>query len=316
MKYKIIISAPYIIPVLEKFKSRFIENNIDIQIANVKERLEEIDILSIGKDADGFICGDDKFTKNVLHQCKKLKVISKWGTGIDSIDQEECKKLGIKVMNTPNAFTIPVSDSVLGYILAFSRNLLPMNEAMHNGEWKKIPGKALHESTLGVIGVGNVGESVLRKAKAFGMKLYGNDIKKIPSDIVIELDIHEVSLDELLINCDFVSVNCDLNPTSYHLLNEKAFGKIKPGAYIINTARGPIIDERSMIIALQEKILAGAALDVFEDEPLPADSPLKKMKNVLLAPHNSNSSPYAWEFIHINTINNLFSALGINSKIS
>ena len=118
-------------------------------------------------------------------------------------------------------------------------------------------------------------------------------------------------LQTLLANSDFVSIACDLNPTSHHLMNSDTFALMKPDAVLINTARGPIVEEKALIEALQAKRLAGAALDVFEFEPLPAESPLLKMDNVLLAPHNSNSSPAAWERVHWNTIRNLFDGLGI-----
>ena len=122
------------------------------------------------------------------------------------------------------------------------------------------------------------------------------------------------SLQSLLSNSDFVSINCDLNPTSHHLMNADAFALMKPTAVLINTARGPIVEEQALIEALQAKRLVGAALDVFEVEPLPLESPLMKMDNVMLAPHNTNSSPAAWERVHWNTIRNLLDGLGIDSK--
>ena len=120
-----------------------------------------------------------------------------------------------------------------------------------------------------------------------------------------------VPLERLLQEADFVSLNCDLNPTSYHLINRETLALMKPTAVLINTARGPVVDEQALIAALQSGKIRGAALDVFEEEPLPADSPLKGMENVLLAPHNANSSPTAWERVHWNSIRNLLQGLGI-----
>ncbi len=182
---------------------------------------------------------------------------------------------------------------------------------MKTGNWEKIPGKSLSECTLGIVGVGNIGKAVTRRARAFGMKVYGNDIVDIDHVFVSETGIEMTSLDRLLSNSDFVSINCDLNPTSHHIMNADTFALMKPNAVIINTARGPLIDEKSLIEALQAKRLAGAALDVFEHEPLPLESPLMKMDNVMLAPHNSNSSPVAWERVHWNTIKNLVEGLGM-----
>jgi D-3-phosphoglycerate dehydrogenase len=169
----------------------------------------------------------------------------------------------------------------------------------------------LSECTLGVIGVGTIGKAVTRRACAFGMRVLGNDIVEIDPTFVSESRISMTSLDELLAQSDFVSVNCDLNPTSRHLVNAERLRRMKSDGVLINTARGPIVDEGALIEALQTKRLAGAALDVFENEPLPADSPLLKFDNVLLAPHNSNSSPAAWKRVHRNTIQHLLEGLGI-----
>jgi D-3-phosphoglycerate dehydrogenase len=310
----VLLTAPYMIPFLERFKPVFEKYRIDLIVPEVRERMEEADLLKYAGQFDGSICGDDRYTARVLEACApRLKVISKWGTGIDSIDAEACSRLNIQLCRTTNAFTTPVADTVLGYMLAFARRQPWMDAAMKRGEWKKIPGKSLSECALGVIGVGNIGKAVTRRARAFGMKVYGTDIAEIDHVFVTETGIEMTRLEHLLSNSDFVSVNCDLNPTSYHLINAKTLAKMKPEAILINTARGPIVEEKALIEALQTKRLAGAALDVFEVEPLPLDSPLLKMDNVLLAPHNSNSSPTAWERIHWNTIRNLLDGLGISS---
>jgi D-3-phosphoglycerate dehydrogenase len=143
------------------------------------------------------------------------------------------------------------------------------------------------------------------------MKLLGNDIRDIEPDFILEQGLSMVSLEELMRQSDFISVNCDLNTTSIHLINQETLSYLKKEAVLINTARGPIVDERALIAKLQAGKLAGAALDVFEIEPLPLDSPLLSMNNVMLAPHNSNSSPQAWERVHWNTIKNLLIGLGI-----
>ncbi|MGB9899073.1 phosphoglycerate dehydrogenase, partial [Thermanaerothrix sp.] len=259
---------------------------------------------------DGALCGDDRFSARVLEACSpRLKVISKWGTGIDSIDRAAATRLGIQVCNTPNAFTLPVADTVMGYILAFARQLPWMDRALKSGGWEKLLARSLSECTLGVIGVGNIGKAVLRRARAFGMKLLGNDIVPIAPDFIAEFGVEMTTLRDLLERSDFVSLNCDLNPTSYHLINAETLGWMKPTAVLINTARGPVVDEPALIEALRSGRIAGAALDVFEVEPLPLDSPLRRMENVLLAAHNANASPAAWERVHWNTLRNLFAGL-------
>ncbi len=309
------MTAPYMIPFLDRFKPVLDKYGIALIVPDVQERMEEEDLLKFAGQFDGTICGDDCYTPRVIEACApRLKVISKWGTGVDSISAEACSQFGVRLGRTPNAFTTPVSDTVLGYLLAFARRGPWMNAAMKRGEWQKIPGKTLSECTLGIIGIGNIGKAVTRRAKAFGMKVLGTDIVEIDHVFVSETGIQMTNLQSLLSESDFVSVNCDLNPTSQRLINEKTLGKMKPSAVLINTARGPIVDEKALVAALQSGKIGGAALDVFEFEPLPQDSPLLKMDNVMLAPHNSNSSPTAWERIHWNTIKNLVEGLGMEYK--
>ncbi len=311
----VLLTAPYMIPLLDRFKLVFEKYHLDLIVPEVRERMEEADLLKYAGQFDGAICGDDRYTSRVLDACApRLKVISKWGTGIDSIDAEACSRLNIKLCRTMNAFTTPVADTVLGYMLAFVRRQPWMDREMKSGKWEKIPGRALSECTLGVIGIGNIGKAVTRRARSFGMKVYGTDIIEIDHVFIAESGIEMTTLDSLFSSSDFVSINCDLNSTSFHLINAKTLAKMKPEAILINTARGPIVEEKALIEALQTKRLAGAALDVFEVEPLPLDSPLLKMDNVMLAPHNSNSSPAAWERVHWNTIKNLLDGLGIDSS--
>jgi D-3-phosphoglycerate dehydrogenase len=200
----------------------------------------------------------------------------------------------------------------MGYILAFARRQPWMDGETRAGKWIKLPGRALSECTLGIIGVGNIGKAVARRARAFGMRVLGNDIVDIDHVFISESGIEMRDLEALLRQSDFVSINCDLNPTSKHLLNANSLASMKPQAVLINTARGAIVDQDALVEALRRKQIAGAALDVFEQEPLRPDHPLIALENVLLAPHNSNSSPAAWERVHRNTILNLMQGLDIH----
>ena len=300
------------LPCLDRFRPVFERYGIDLIVPEVRERLEEAELLKYAGQFDGAICGDDQYTARVLEACApRLKVISKWGTGIDSIDSEAASRLGVRVYRTPNAFTLPVADTVMGYMLAFARRLPWMDTEVKSGRWAKLSARALHECTLGVVGVGNVGKAIVRRARAFGMKILGNDIIEIDHVFLAETGVEMTTLDSLLSTADFISLNCDLNPTSFHLINARTLNLMRPTAVLINTARGPVVDEPALVAALLAGTIGGAALDVFEVEPLPDDSPLMKMDNVLLAPHNANSSPAAWERVHWNTIHNLLSGLGI-----
>lgn len=313
MSYTIIFSAPYMMTSTERFR-KVLEGHYGLKmiVPEIKQKLTEDQIIAYAGQFDGTICGDDEYSARVIEACSpRLKVVSKWGTGIDAIDKAACKKYGVMIGNTLNAFTIPVSETTLGYILSFARQIPFMNKTMLEGKWDKPFSTTLSESTLGIIGAGNIGQAVARRAKNFGCRILMNDILPIKPDFLIENHIEQVSLQTLLNESDYVTCHTDLNPSSRHLINEKTLSMMKPNAVVINTSRGPVVDEKALAEALSAGKIAGAALDVFESEPLPMDSPLRKMDNVLIAPHNSNYSPWACERIHWSTVKNLLIGLDI-----
>ncbi|MFL2645450.1 MAG: NAD(P)-dependent oxidoreductase [Dehalococcoidia bacterium] len=314
LKKNILISAPYFQPVVGKYMHVFEQYNLKPIVPKVTERLEEHELLEVIHDIQGTICGDDRFTPKVLDAAKQLSVISKWGTGIDSIDKAYANQKNIQVFNTPNAFTNPVSDTVLGYILTFARQLHAMDTDVKKHIWEKRNLVSLYECTLGIIGLGNIGQAIARKASSFGIHILGHDPCEPPKEFLDSVSIELVSKDFLLSKSDFITLNCDLNDSSLHILSTIEFTNMAKKPYIINAARGPLIDEIALVKALKDGKIKGAALDVFEDEPLPPTSELRSLENVLLAPHNSNSSPDAWEKVHEQTLNNLLVGLGIWSK--
>ena len=158
MTWRVLISAPYLLPLPEEFRSRLEKEGAEIITLNVSERLSEEKLLSVISTIDAAICGDDPFTEWVLIEAPRLRVISKWGTGIDSIDQKAASKRRIQIFNTPNAFTDPVADTALGYVLCFARGLHSMDRAVRSGVWAKRQARALKECTLGVVGVGSIGK--------------------------------------------------------------------------------------------------------------------------------------------------------------
>jgi D-3-phosphoglycerate dehydrogenase len=309
MKWRVLVSAPYMLPELDKFRPRLEAEGVEIVTTRVNERLSEEELLPLVGTIDGAICGDDRFTERVLRKAPRLKVISKWGTGIDSIDTGAASKLGIRVYNTPNAFTDAVADTALGYILCFARRLPWMDQDIRRGLWAKPDALSLRECVLGVVGVGNIGKAVTRRARAFGMTTLGTDPVQPPASFIAETDLRLVPLRTLLEEADFVSLHCDLNPTSWRLIGRDELAVMRTSAYLINTARGPLIDEPALIEALSERRIAGAALDVFEVEPLPSHSPLRAIDRCLLAPHNANCSLAARRRVHESTIANLFVGL-------
>ena len=307
--WKVVVSAPYARPCIERYRDVLERAGCDVIVACPTERLDEDELLELLPGVHGIICGDDHITARVLQAASTLRVISKWGTGIDSIDVAEARRRGIVVCNTPDAFSEPVADTVMGYVLLFARQLGRMNAEMHEGAWRKPQLRSLGEQTLGIVGVGNCGRAVARRATVFGVRLLGADIIEIPASVRQATGLRQVPLVTLLRESDVVSLNCTLNPTSFHLLNAETLAMMQPSAFLINTCRGPVVDERALEDALVTDRLAGAALDVFEHEPLPGASRLRSLANCWLAPHNANSSVAAAERVHERTLRSLLDVL-------
>lgn len=309
---RILVTPPYFRWVLPRYLPIFSDLGIVVENPQVAQQMPESELLKVIDRFDGVIAGDDEFTACVLKKGARhsLKVIVKWGVGLNSIDVDAAKRLGIAVRYSPGALSDAVADAVWGYILMLARGLHRSDRIVRDGKWEKIPGLLLRGRMLGIIGVGNIGKQVALRALPFGMRLLGNDVKKIDTKFLPKPDsMHMVDKNILLEESDFIVLSCDLNPTSHHLISHAELSRMKKEAYLINVARGPVIDERAMIEALQEWRIAGAALDVYEDEPLPQDSVLRRCPNTILNAHNAFNADRSVEFIHENTVKELLKVL-------
>jgi D-3-phosphoglycerate dehydrogenase len=286
----------------EKILSMLESMPFDADWAEVEERLEEKDLLPIIAMYDGLLCGDDRITEHVIDAAKNLKAIVKWGTGIDSINKEYAESKGIHVFRTPNAFTEPVSDTTIALMLNEVRGIVRNDQVVKGGGWDKPQGYTLREKTIGIIGFGDIGQAVARKLIPFGPKVLVNDIKLLSDDLLDSLNVVSVSKEEIYELCDIITLHTDLNSTSHYLLNAEIFANMKRKPYIINTARGPLIKEEDLIEALNKGIISGVGIDVFEQEPVPLNSPLRSMNIVTASCHNTNSSPMCWDKVHINSL--------------
>ena len=309
MRWKVLISSAHMQSRLEKYRELLRQNDIEVEIISRPQFVPEGDFLDIIEPFHAVVCSDDEITERVLERAKNLKVISKWGVGINSINLGAAKRLGIAVHNSPGAFSESCATMIFSYILHFARFVARQDETVRQGEWEHAPGISLAGKTIGIIGIGNIGREVAKRAAAFDMKIFGCDIKPIDREALETYSIIMTSKDDLLRNSDFVVLAPDLNETSFHLIGAPELSIMKPTAYLFNTSRGPVVDEAALIEALQTKKIAGAGLDVFEVEPLPADSPLREMDNVILTPHNAYNTEEAEDFVHDNTIKNLVEAL-------
>jgi D-3-phosphoglycerate dehydrogenase / 2-oxoglutarate reductase len=310
MKWKVLITSIHLQKAIDSFHHYFHENGIEVEMPTIVQNLNEEQLLGIIEHFDGIIAGDDELTATVLKAAKRLKVISRWGVGLDAVDLDAAKELGIKVFNTPAVFAEEVADVVIGYMILLARRLHTIDQLIRVGGWQKISGISLTGKSLGVIGIGSIGRAVIKRAKAFGMKIYGNDIRPIDKSFVRKMELHEVSLELLLRNSNFVSLNCNLNPSSRRLIGRRELSWMPHHSFLINTARGGLIDEAALIEKLQSGELAGAAMDVFETEPLPIDNPLRKFENCILGSHNSSNTTEAVMRVNRLSIENLIKGLG------
>ena len=227
-----------------------------------------------------------KVTREIIEAGEKLKVVGRAGAGIDNIDVEAAKEKGVKVLNTPEAPAIAVAELTIGLLLSLARQIPRADSSMKEGRWakKEFKGWQLNSKTFGVIGLGHIGEKVARLAKAFGMKILITKRTPPPPEIFRELEAEFVPLDELLRRSDIVSLHVPLTPQTHHMIGEREIQLMKDGAFIINTSRGAVIDEKALFKALKSGKLGGAALDVYEVEP-PEDYSLMKLPNVVCTPH-------------------------------
>ncbi|MCD6347705.1 MAG: C-terminal binding protein [Bacteroidales bacterium] len=239
------------------------------------------------KDADAIICQYAPMNSEVINELTKCKAIGRYGIGYDNIDVAACNKAGIIVVNVPSYCEEEVSDTAVAMSYALSRKLLFYNSNLKAGKWDWKPGVPIHRfNTLkvGLIGFGGIAKATTRKFKSLGLEVFVTD-PYIPDEIFLKNGVKKVRLDTLLRECDIISVHVPLTESTRHLIGEKEFGMMKETAIIINTSRGPVIDEKALIDALQNGKIGGAGLDVFEKEPLSPDSPLLQMNNVIVTPH-------------------------------
>ena len=234
-------------------------------------------------DADAILARLGTVTRRVIESAPRLRIIARHGVGVDAVDLKAATERGIVVTTTGSENAAAVAEYTFALLLALVRHIVQADAGMHAGDWDRDPlvGAQLDGRTLGVVGYGAIGRRVARQALGFGMRVLASD----PVAGAVEAGVTMTSLDELLARSDVVSVHARLTSDSVHLLDARALARMKPGAYLVNTARGELIDEAALAAALQSGALSGAALDTYEHEPLPSQSPLRSLPNVLLSPH-------------------------------
>jgi D-3-phosphoglycerate dehydrogenase / 2-oxoglutarate reductase len=248
---------------------------------------DEEELISRTRDADAMVTSASPITRGVMSALEGLKTVVRTGVGYDVIDVPAATELGVIVVNIPDLWVREVANHALGLLLAWNRKIIRLDREVRAGVWSSgVPGGAgaLHGETVGIVGLGNIGSAFARRVAAFETKVIACD-PYVDAAHFARLGVERVSLEALAERSDYVSVHTLLNAETRHLIGEPFFRRMKPTAILINTSRGPVVDERALLRALEDKRLAGAALDVWEQEPIAADNPLLKLDNVIATPH-------------------------------
>lgn len=292
MTWRVLITCPPMIMTLDQCQERFQQEGFEVYVPEFKQQMSEAALCELIADFDGVIAGDDPFTATVLKLGKqgKLKALAKWGIGVDAIDLDAAKDLGIFTSNTPNVFGDEVADVALGYTILLARQLHRMDAAVRQGNWLKIQGTSLRGKVAGVIGVGSIGKAIARRFSVLGMQVLGYDLYPIDPAFCEETGLEAVDLPTIFQQADCVVLACNLTPQNYHLLNADAFAQMQDGVWIVNVARGALIDEEALVDALTTGKVGAAALDVFETEPLQIINPLTQFEQVICGSHNSSNT--------------------------
>jgi glyoxylate reductase len=287
---KVFITRPIPEAAIERLSERFIVER------NKEDRnLRANELRRAAKEADGLLCLlTDKIDGKLLASVSNLRIVANMAVGFDNIDLKAATERGIMATNTPGVLTETTADLAWGLIMACARRIVEADRFTREGKftgWGPMlfMGSDVYGKTLGIIGFGRIGQAVARRAQSFKMKVIYYDETEVPQPLQKKLNARPVSLETLLKEADFVTLHVPLTPTTRHLIGAAQLGLMKPGAYLVNTSRGPVINEKELVSALKVDSIAGAGLDVYEREPALAAG-LKKLSNVILLPHIGSAS--------------------------
>jgi D-3-phosphoglycerate dehydrogenase / 2-oxoglutarate reductase len=287
MTLKVLITCPPMLQNISSIKEYAKKNNIELTTPDIVQTLSEEELIKIVPEHDGWIIGDDPATEKVFCAGKngRLKAAVKWGIGIDNVDINSCNDLNINISNTPNMFGAEVADLAIGYLIGLARNTYFIDREVRKGNWPKNSGLSLEGKKLALVGYGDIGKNVATRANALGLDITVYD------PAIIEDDFHRVALwPNQIEECDFIIFTCALNPSNHHMFNKEVISSCKNGLRVINVARGGLINEPDLCDGLKSSIIHSAALDVYEEEPLPMDSYLRTHPMCIFGSHNASNT--------------------------
>jgi D-3-phosphoglycerate dehydrogenase len=287
-------------------KAELHESGLDIELVRLNTHSSE-EIIQHAADADGLLVGFAQINRQVIEHLDRCKVISRYGIGMDMVDLEAATERGILVCNVPDYCIQEVSTHTIAFLLCLNRHIHYHDKHVHSGKWASPPGgppARLHGQVLGLVGLGNIGQAVARKAQAIGLCVLAYD-PHIAQEKAGKMDVELTTLEDLLHRSDYVSLHCPLTEKTHHMIGQTQLELMKPSAFLINMARGPVVDQPALYQALVKHTIRGAALDVVEQEPPPPDEPLLQLENVICTPHTSSWSAEAVSQLRRDTARNV-----------
>jgi D-3-phosphoglycerate dehydrogenase len=283
MPHKILITFPPMIRHPGRHTELLRESRCNVATSMSDRPLTAHEMLPLVGDVDAIIAGGERIDASVIAAAPRLKIISRHGVGYDNVDVDAASRAGVIVTITPGTNHVAVAELVFGLMISCTRCIPDMRDALRRGDWTRRPGTELAAKTLGIVGLGRIGKAVASRARAFDMNVLAHDVRP-DEEFARTHGVKLASLDVLLGDADFISLHTPAAPGATPMIGEAQLQRMKPGAYLINTARGSLIDEAALYRCLADGRIAGAALDVFAIEP-PTGNPLLTLDNVLATPH-------------------------------
>jgi D-3-phosphoglycerate dehydrogenase len=309
---KVLVTCPPMLRAIDEFRGAFVRRGVAVDAPNVVQTLPEAELLRLVPQYEGWIIGDDPATRAVFAAGKagRLRAAVKWGVGVDNVDFAAARELGLPVANTPQMFGNEVADVAMCYVTGLARGLFPLDRAVRSGHWPKPAGISLAGKNVGLVGYGDIGRHLARRLVAAEMRVivYDPVLGEAP------VDVEAAPWPQRLAEADFLIFTCALTQENRHMLNTETLTLTKRGVRIVNVARGPLIDEAALADALASGRVHAAALDVFEVEPLPVESPLRRFEQCVFGSHNSSNTMDAVRRTSERAIELLLDFLGVPER--
>lgn len=317
MAPKLLVTCGHLQRHIDRYRDEIVAHGVEVWVPRLDgQQFGAADMAAMLAEADVAVAGDDDLSAPVLRAgvAGRLRGLVRWGIGTDNVDKGVAAEIGLPVYNTPGMFSNEVADLALGHVLTLARHLQRMDRDVRAGLWTRYEGRSLAGLTLGIVGLGGIGREIARRGVAFGMKVIGSDVVTVDPALLAAVGAVQKPFEAVLDEADIIVLACNLTPENHHLINADALARMKDGVMLVNVARGPIVDEAALLDALRSGKVGSAGLDVFEAEPLPAESPLRQFPDrTLFGTHSGSSTADAIQRVNKISVDIALAMLGFGN---